>query len=183
MLNEENITREWKEDTSRPAKEKVSLFFRWDRIVNMSSSDISTFRNSEFGQTVGLSKQESPAAGLDVLSGQETSKKLESIINKAAKLRKQPLEKVPTLPDWTKEEWEIVGRQIRMISRFRANIGDLKDDEGNPTPKAGALMLWGRDEEKANGSFPNPDEIKEKVKDLYKKEKEKDKQEQERKEK
>lgn len=165
-LNEEE-NRETKEDTTRPAKERVSLFRRWDKIVNMKSADIAAFRSTELGQSVGLNRNEAQAAGLNVLSGQEASKKIEKMISKASKFRKQSENKIPKLPDWTAEEWDLAGRQIGMISRFRENIGPLEDEEGNLTPKAGALKLWGRDELNSTGSYPDKDEEKEAVKKLY----------------
>ena len=164
--------REEKEDISKPAREKVELFFRWDKIVNMNASDLASFRESDLGRSVGLNRNESQAAGLNVISGQEASKVIEKMIRTASKFRKQPLDKMPKLPDWTPQEWEMAGRQIRMISRFRGNIGPLEDDNGELTPKAGAMKLWGRDELKASSNFPDKDEVKEQVKEIYRKDRE-----------
>ena len=173
-LNEEE-NREVKEDTSRPAKERVSLFRRWDKIVNMKSADIAAFRSTDLGKSVGLNRNEAQAAGLNVLSGQEASKKIEKMISKASKFRKQSEDKIPKLPNWTDDEWDLAGRQIGMISRFRENIGPLEDDDGNLTPKAGAMKLWGRDELNATGKFPDKTEENEAVKELYKQAREEDK--------
>lgn len=160
--------REVKEDTTRPALERVVLWIRWDKIVNMTASEIRAFRDSDLGQKVGLSRAEADSAGLNVLSGQDASKIIEKMITKAVDYRKQSKK----LPPWSKEEWGIAGRQIGMVSRFRDNIGDLEDEEGNLTPKAGAMMLWGRDELHSSGKWPDKDEIKEEQKKLYKKMKE-----------
>jgi hypothetical protein len=64
--------------------------------------------------------------------------------------------------NWTLDDWEVVGATINYISRARANKGDLTDDEGNPTPKKLALMLWGR-KEKEGSSFPDKDDVKDMV--------------------
>jgi hypothetical protein len=165
------VEREVKEDTTRPALERVVLWVRWDRIINMKASELRTFRATELGQTVGLNRKEAQGAGNSVMSGQEASEIIEGMISKASEYRGQDKK----LPDWSAKEWMVAGRQVSFISRFRGNIGDLVDEEGNPTPKAGAMMLWGRDEINASGSFPDKDEIKEEIKARYKKEKEEEK--------
>jgi len=165
------VEREWKEDTSRPAPERVALWWRFDEIMNMKPSEMRSFRESEFGQKVGLDKREAESAGLSVMSGQEASKIIEKMLNSCSKLRGQHKK----LPDWDKEEWDMAGRAIGMISRFRGNIGDLEDEEGNPTPKAGAMMLWGRNEIKAPAKFPDKEEIKAAVRKEYQEQKEEEK--------
>ena len=156
----EDEDREVKEDTTRPAIERVALWWRWDIIVNMSPAEMHSFRDTELGRSVGLSRNEAESAGLNVISGQEASKVIEKMIIKAKDFRGQHKK----LPNWSTFEWGIAGRQIGMISRFRENIGDLRDEEGNLTPKAGAMMLWGRDEINAKNDWPDKDEIKEEVK-------------------
>lgn len=165
------IEREYKEDTTRPAVERVALWYRFDKIINMKPVDLRSFRESELGQKVGLDSKEAEHAGTDVKSGQEASKELEKMLVKCQALRKQ----YKKLPDWSKDEWDLAGRAIGMVSRFRGNIGDLEDEEGNPTPKAGAMMLWGRNEIKATGAWPDKDEVKQMIRDEYKKEREEEK--------
>lgn len=146
------------------------LFARWDKIVNMTAAEIRAFRNSKEAEGVSQTPEEARLTGAGVLSGIEASKKLEAIISKAAPYRHQ----YKNLPPWTDSQWELIGRQIRMISRARANVGDFIGDDGEPTIKCKALFLWGRDERKSK-QFPNKDIVKKEVQEFTRKEKEAEK--------
>ena len=133
------------------------MWNRWKQIINMDASELKRFRGSDDADEVGLDTDQAKRAGVSVQSGHEMSKKIERVIAKAAGHK-------GFLPpkNWTPDDWEVVGSTINYISRARANKGDLTDDEGNPTPKKLALMLWGR-KEKEGSNFPDKDEVKDMV--------------------
>lgn len=74
------------------------------------------------------------------------------------------IKKIPTLTD---EEWGLIGTVVRFNSRFFYNIGDLKDEEGNDTPKSMSLKLRGLDGSKVK-ALPNKDSVKIEVKSALK---------------
>ena len=96
--------------------------------------------------------------GASVKAGREESKKIEAILKKVSKYRRQ-YKKVPNLSD---SEWATIASAIRFISRCRANIGPLHDADGKKTPKAWVLNFWGRNETEAS-TFPNKDSVKSEV--------------------
>lgn len=136
--------------------ERRLLWVRWDRMVNMSGADIRSFRTSEEGQKVGWTSDEAKRGSINGMAGHDASKKIEGLISKAGRFRGQH----KNLPPWTPEEWMLANKQVAYISRARGNIGDLVNDDDERTPKAKAMMLWGRDEIKARGSFPDKVELK-----------------------
>lgn len=139
------------------SKEQITMWNRWKQIVNMDASELKRFRGSDDADEVGLDTDQAKRAGVSVQSGHEMSKKIERVIAKAAGHKGFLPPKV-----WSSDDWEVVGSTINFISRARANKGDLTDDEGNPTPKKLALMLWGR-KEKEGSSFPDKDDVKDMV--------------------
>lgn len=139
------------------SKEQITMWNRWKQIVNMDASELKRFRGSDDADEVGLDTDQAKRAGVSVQSGHEMSKKIERVIAKAAGHKGFLPPKV-----WSSDDWEVVGSTINYISRARANKGDLTDDEGNPTPKKLALMLWGR-KEKEGSSFPDKDDVKDMV--------------------
>jgi hypothetical protein len=149
-----------KNKKKEPAKiplERRLLWARWDKIVNMTSSEIRAFRQSDESQGIGWSKEQAAKDSISGMSGRDASIRIEAMINKASKYRNQ----YRTMPDWTDDEWRIANRQVSYISRARSNIGDLLDDEDNRTPKAKAMMIWGRDEIRSRGIFPDKEKLKE----------------------
>lgn len=156
-----------KNKKKEPAKiplEKRLLWARWDKIVNMTSSEIRSFRQSDEGQGVGWSKEQALKDSISGMSGRDASVKIEAMINKAGKFRNQHR----IMPPWTDDEWRLANRQVSFISRARSNVGDLLDDNDERTPKAKALMIWGRDEIRSRGIFPDKNKLKELLmKDSY----------------
>ena len=136
--------------------ERRLLGARWDKIVNMTSSEIRSFRTSDDGQTVGWTPDEARRGSISGMAGQEASKRIENLISKAGKFRGQ----FKNLPPWNEDEWKLANKQVAYISRARGNIGELVNDDDERTPKAKAMMLWGRDEVRARGSFPDKDALK-----------------------
>lgn len=145
-----------KKDENFVPIEKRTLWVRWDRIVNMTAADVRAFRTSEAGHEVGWETEDAKKESISGIAGHEASKMIEKMITKAVKYRGQ----AKRVPNWTPEEWALAQTQISYISRARSNVGELKDENDEPTPKAKAPMLWGRNELKAVGKFPDKDEIK-----------------------
>jgi hypothetical protein len=133
----------------------------------MSPSQIREIRTSKDAENVSQTRSEADLVGGSVLAGKDISPKLEKIITKAAPFRGQ----YDKLPNFTDEEWELVGRQIRFLSRMRGNIGGMVDDDGENTPKKISMMIWGRDESRKS-PFPKKDEVKREVQEFVKSEKE-----------
>ena len=147
------------EKENKPNLRRTVLWARFDRMINMSPSQIRAARDSEEGKDSGLSKEEAREAGANLLTGQEASKRLENLLKKVTDYRGQ-YKKIPALTD---EEWGLIGTVVRFNSRFFYNIGDLKDEEGNDTPKSMSLKLRGLDGTKVK-SLPNKDAVKIEVK-------------------
>jgi hypothetical protein len=146
-----------KED--KPNLRRTVLWARFDRMINMTPSQIRSVRDSEEGKDSGLSKEEAREAGANLLTGQEASKRLENLLKKVGDYRGQ-YKKIPNLTD---EEWGLLGTVVRFNSRFFYNIGELKDEEGNDTPKSLSLKLRGLDGTKVK-NLPNKDIVKMEVK-------------------
>lgn len=140
--------------------ERRLLWARWDKIINMSGAEIRTFRTSDEGKKVGWTSEQAKRGSISGMAGQDASKKIESMISKAGRFRGQHSK----MPPWSPEEWTLANKQIAYISRARGNIGDLVDDNDERTPKAKAMMLWGRDEIRSRGNFPDKDTIKDTLK-------------------
>jgi hypothetical protein len=146
------------------------LFARFDKIFNMTASDIRNFRDSKDAEGVSQTPDEARMSGAGVMSGLEASKIMEKIITKSAPYRHQ----YKNLPDLTDKEWEVMGKAIRYVSMARKNEGDFVGDDGELLPKAKALKIWGRDEIKSK-TFPNKDSVKKEVQDFTNKEREEQK--------
>lgn len=157
-------------------KENISLrqrilFRKFDTLVNMSVSDMNNFWNSEDSKDVSRDEKEAIETG--GLSGKSITKKIAKMISKAKSYRGQ----FKKVPDWTPDEWALAGNVVRYIKRVFYNVGEFKDDEGNPTPKALAPKYWGFDALKVHGKLPSKDEIKKEVVDYVKKEREQERKE------
>lgn len=146
--------------------ERRLLWARWDKIVNMTASEIRTFRQSEDGQKVGWSSDQAKRGSIGGMSGHEASKIIEGMLAKAGRFRGQQ----KRMPPWEPNEWKIANKQVAYISRARGNIGAFVDDDGEKTPKAMAMMIWGRDELRAGATkdtpsknFPDKEKIKEEL--------------------
>jgi hypothetical protein len=139
--------------------ERRLLWARWDKIVNMTGAEIRTFRQSEEGQKVGWSSDQAKRGSISGISGHEASKIIEGMLSKAGRFRGQQ----KRMPPWSPEEWKIANKQVAYISRARSNTGPLLNDDDEKTPKAMAMMIWGRDEIRASGSFPDKEKLKEQL--------------------
>lgn len=147
------------------SKEKRELWIRWDDTVNMTASEVRTFRTSEEGRAVGWDPSDARDESINGTAGHDAAKIIERMISKAGTHRG----KKNSPPAWTIDEWRMAQKQIAYIARARSNIGPLKDEEDEPTPKAKAMKLWGRDEIRAAGKkfMTKEDAKKELVNDSY----------------
>lgn len=113
--------------------EQLEKYKKWKSLVNMSSSELSSFMNSEEGRVAGLSKSEADAQGIK--SGRESATWI-------LKMQKTKVE------NWTPEMWKWCGRQISFISRMKGMNGGLYDDKKRKTRKHLSLLIWGHNPSK-----------------------------------
>jgi hypothetical protein len=106
---------------------------KWDKLVNMSPSELESFLNSDEGKEAGLSRGEASDAGIS--SGRDSARAILRMMKKKKE-------------DWNETDKEWLGKQISFISRMRGNKGPLRDEDGKPTRKLLALKIWGHDPEK-----------------------------------
>lgn len=112
-------------------KQKNNLnetYKKWKSLVNMSSSELKKFYESEEGKEAGLSKSESGKLGIG--NGRESARWI-------LKMKNTPR------ANWTPKMWEWANRQISFISRMSGNNGSLYDEKGNKTRKHTSLLIWG----------------------------------------
>lgn len=121
--------------------EKTELYQEWDDLVNMSSSELQNYYDSEEGKSSGLSAFE--AKKLSIKSGRESARWI-------IKMKQTPVS------EWTSEMWQWAKRQVRFIKRMKGVKGDLYDDKNQKTRKHKALLIWGHNPEKyAKGGVIN----------------------------
>jgi len=112
------------------------LYSKWEKLVNMSASELKQFMATKDGKEAGLTKGEADELGIK--SGHESAKWILKM--KATNVNK-----------WTPKMWEWAKRQVSFISRMRGNKGGLYDKDGNKTRKHTSLLIWGHNPMKFNG--------------------------------
>jgi len=121
--------------------EKNELYQEWNDLVNMSSSELQKYYDSEEGKSSGLSAAE--AKKLSIKSGRESARWI-------IKMKETPVS------EWTSEMWQWAKRQVSFIKRMKGVKGDLYDDKNQKTRKHKALLIWGHNPEKyAKGGVIN----------------------------
>lgn len=115
------------------SEDKNEIYSKWKKLVNMSSSELEKFYNSEEGKEAGLSKGKAKELGIG--SGRQSARWILKMKN-------------TNKSDWTPEMWKWANRQISFISRMSGNKGSLYDDNGNKTRKHTSLLIWGHNPEK-----------------------------------
>lgn len=133
----------------------------------MTPTQIRNFRNSEEAKNCSQTEKEAYSTG--GLAGKTVSPEIEKLISKASQYRGQYKE----LPPWTPNEWKLVASLVRFVARFRKLSNKFQDEDGNPTPLANSMKIWGHDVLKYKKHFPKSQEIKQDVKDYVKHEREK----------
>lgn len=127
-----NIT----EDLDDDKREKYK---RWKQLVNMSASEIESFKTAQLQRAKEDPKKypglrPSEASQLHISSGVQSA---EWII----KMKNTPV------AEWTPQMWKWAGKQISFISRMLGNDGPLEKD-GQPTRKLLSLKIWGHNPNK-----------------------------------
>jgi hypothetical protein len=114
-------------------EDKKKTYEKWKSLVNMSSSELKKFYESEDGKKAGLSSSEAKQQGID--SGRESARWI-------MKMKQTPKSK------WTPEMWRWAKKQISFISRMSGVKGDLYKPNGEKTRKHLALLIWGHNPKK-----------------------------------
>lgn len=151
---------EKKERVSTVPSDREIMFRKLMKMVNMSSAELQNFINSKESEDVGWSEQEAKKESVGGANyGMKDAKILVGILRKGSKFKNGGT------PDLTDSEWQAVGRICRFIARFNSNIGPNKDEDGNLTPKAKALMLRAFDPIKfGNKKLPVTQDVKQELK-------------------
>lgn len=121
-------------------KSKEEAWYEWRSLVNMSPSELNQFLKSEEGRAAGLSRSQAKKEG--VRSGQDSAKALLRMLPSGGRSLPQA-EK-----NWSEADWTWARRQVAFIKRMRGVKGPLYDEDGEPTRKHTALLLWGHDPRK-----------------------------------
>ena len=117
-------------------RKRDETYKKWRNLVNMSSSELERFYDSEEGKKAGLTASEAKAQGIG--SGRQSARWI---------LRMKDTPK----SEWTDEMWSWAGRQVSFISRMSGNEGPLFDDKGRKTRKHLSLLIWGHNPKKKMG--------------------------------
>lgn len=121
--------------------EKTELYQEWNDLVNMSSSELQNYYDSEEGKNSGLSAAE--AKKLSIKSGRESARWIIKMKNISPS-------------SWTSEMWQWAKRQVSFIKRMKGVKGDLYSYNNQKTRKHKALLIWGHNPEKyAKGGLIN----------------------------
>lgn len=105
---------------------------RWRKLVNMPSSTLEKFLETDEGKKAGLSPKEAKKAG-GIKTGRGSARAI-------LRMRSKPLS------DWSTGDINWMYRQISFISRMTGNDGPMfKDKDGKkiPTRKLTSLWVWG----------------------------------------
>jgi len=108
--------------------EKKETYKKWKGLVNMSSSELNKFLDSEEGKVAGLSRKKANELGIDY--GRESARWI-------LRMKDTPYS------EWTPNMWRWAKKQISFISRMSGNKGKLFDENGKRTRKYLSLLVWG----------------------------------------
>lgn len=118
-----------KEENDKNAED----YKRWKKLVNMSSTEIQSFLDSQDGKVAGLSRKQAQNAGAGggkITSGRDSARAIIRMKNKP-------------FSEWDESDFKWMRKQISFISRMSGNPGKLKDENGRPTRKLLSLKVWG----------------------------------------
>lgn len=105
---------------------------RWKELINMPTSMLKKFLETDDGKDAGLSRKE--ASKLGIGTGRDSARAI-------LRMRDKPLS------EWSDDDIRWMGRQISFVSRMTGNDGPLykKDSDGKkiPTRKLTSLLVWG----------------------------------------
>jgi len=105
---------------------------KWEKLVNMSKSELQRFYDSEEGKKAGLSVSEAKEQGIS--RGRDSARMI-------LKMKDTPKS------EWTPDMWRWAGKQINFINRMSGNKGPLYKD-GEKTRKHTSLLIWGHNPNK-----------------------------------
>jgi hypothetical protein len=108
--------------------DKKETYKKWKGLVNMSSSELNKFLDSEEGKVAGLSRKKANELGIDY--GRESARWI-------LRMKDTPYS------EWTPNMWRWAKKQISFISRMSGNKGKLFDENGKRTRKYLSLLVWG----------------------------------------
>lgn len=112
--------------------EQKETYGKWKSLVNMSSSELKSYMDSDTGKDSGLKQKEADAQGID--SGRESARAILRMKEKG-------------VDNWTEADWKWANKQISFISRMKGNDGPLEKD-GKKTRKYMSLLIWGHNPKK-----------------------------------
>lgn len=113
-------------------KDQRKIYDEWSTLVNMTPAQLRAFLR-QYGQVAGLSREEAAKQG--IRSGRDSARKILAMQDKGVRR-------------WTDQDWVEAKAQINFLKRMTGLSGPLRDDDGEPTRKLLALMVWGHDPEK-----------------------------------
>lgn len=119
-------------------EEQKELYKDWKKLVNMSSSELKKFLDSDDGKVAGLSKEE--ASKLNISRGLDSAKAILRMKEKSVN-------------SWNETDWTWAQKQVNFIKRMSGNPGKLFDDKGRKTRKYLSLLVWGHNPKKLNESL------------------------------
>jgi hypothetical protein len=121
----------------------IKTWVKWNKLVNMTASEISDFYNSAEGKTAGLSK--SKASKLGINSGRQSARMLMKMIPIGSTYEKAE-------ENWTEDMWRWANKQISFISRMKGMrsriVGDPYEKNGKKTRWYLSLLIWGHNPKK-----------------------------------
>lgn len=147
------------ERVSTVPSDREIMFRKLMKIVNVSPSDLQSFLNSKDSEDVGWSPEQAKRESVAANYGRKDAKVLVSVLRKGQRFKNEGV------PDLSDEEWQVVGRSVRFIFRFKELSKKYKDEDGNKTPLYYALYLRAFDPIKAgNKVLPSTQDVKQELK-------------------
>jgi hypothetical protein len=137
--NERVLNESKKNMTDKQLEKLKEKWDRWNKLVNMSASELEKFMDSQFGKKAGLKKKE--ASKLGISTGRESARAILRMMKKGNGFKS-------ALENWNSTDWKWCGKQISFISRMSGNSGPLYDKDNKPTRKLLSLKIWGHNPSK-----------------------------------
>lgn len=133
--------------------DKNQIYKEWNKLVNMTSSQLQAFLNSDEGKEAGLTRSE--AGKLNIRNGRDSARAILRMKSKNIK-------------DWNSTDWDWAVHQIKFIKRMSGIKGPLYDKNGRKTRLLLSLLVWGHNPEKnLNECFSQANYILEKCSEKF----------------
>jgi len=118
---------------SRDEAQVKKDYIRWKQLVNLRTTTLEKFLDSDEGRKAGLSPKEAKAAG-KIKTGRGSARAI-------LRMRSKPFS------EWSTEDINWMYRQISFVSRMKGNDGPLykldRHQNKIPTRKLTSLLVWG----------------------------------------